>query len=163
MKTLIIIRHGKAGLEHPGLKDYHRPLVQEGVDSAFSVAIELTSRNIQPDLFLSSPAVRTLDTAIIIATNLAFPLDRIATESSIYEAHISELLKALSVIPNENETVLFFGHNPGLTNLINQLQEEQLQTLPPCGTVAIELPIDSWTDIKTTTGKQLFKLLPKEL
>ncbi|MGB0368590.1 MAG: SixA phosphatase family protein [Flavobacteriales bacterium] len=163
MKTLVVIRHGKSSWKHPDLKDYHRPLKQRGVNNAFSVASELTKRGIEPDLILSSPAVRALDTAIIIATNMAFPLDRIATESSIYEASVSVLLEALSVIPDENETVLFFGHNPGFTALINQLQEEQLFNLPTCGTMAIELPIDSWSEIKSAEGKQLFKLIPKEL
>ncbi|MDB4655597.1 histidine phosphatase family protein [Flavobacteriales bacterium] len=163
MKTLVIIRHGKSSWKHPELKDYHRPLKQRGVNSAFSVASELVKHNIQPDLFLSSPAVRALDTAIIVATNMAFPLDRIATENSIYEASVSDLLKALSVIPDENETVLFFGHNPGFTGLVNQLQEEQLSNLPTCGTMAIELPISSWSDINSASGKQLFKLIPREL
>jgi phosphohistidine phosphatase len=163
MKTLIIIRHGKSSWKHPELKDYHRPLKQRGVNNAFSVATELINRNIQADLFLSSPAVRALDTAIIVATNMAFPLNRIATEPSIYEAEVSQLITALSVIPDENETVLFFGHNPGFTGLVNQLQEEQLFNLPTCGVMAIELSIDSWSEIKSASGKQLFKLIPKEL
>ena len=163
MKTIVIIRHGKSSWKHPELKDHHRPLKQRGVNSAFSVAKELLKHNIQPDLFLSSPAVRALDTAIIVATKMGFPLDRIATESSIYEGSVSELLQAISVIPDENETVLFFGHNPGFTSLVNQLQEEQLFNLPTCGTMAIELPISSWSEIHSASGKQLFKLIPREL
>lgn len=163
MKTLVIIRHGKSSWDHPDLKDYHRPLKQRGVNNAFSVAAELVKRNVSPSLFLSSPAVRALDTAIIIATNMAYPLDSIATESSIYEASVSGLLKVLSAIPNDHDTVLFFGHNPGFTSLVNNLQEEPVMNLPTCGTVGIELPISSWSEIGNATGKQLFKLIPREL
>ncbi len=163
MKTLVIIRHGKSSWDHPDLKDYHRPLKQRGVNNAFSIAAELVKRQVSPDLLLSSPAVRALDTAIIIATNMAYPLENIATEITIYEASVSDLLRALSAIPDEHETVLFFGHNPGFTSLVNNLQEEPIMNLPTCGTVGIELPITSWSQIGNATGKQLFKLIPREL
>lgn len=163
MKTLVVIRHGKSSWDHPDLKDYHRPLKQRGVNNAFSIASELIKLEVSPDLILSSPAVRALDTAIIVATNLGFPLNMISTESSIYEASVSDLLKALAGIPDEHTTVLFFGHNPGFTGLVNNLQEEPVMNLPTCGTVGIELPISSWSEIGNATGKQLFKLIPREL
>ena len=163
MKTLIVIRHGKSSWDYPDLKDYHRPLKQRGVNNAFSIAGELVKHDVSPSLFLSSPAVRALDTAIIIATNMAYPLDKIATESSIYEASLSNLLRVLSVIPDEHETVLFFGHNPGFTSLVNKLQNETIMNLPTCGTVGVELPIESWGEIGNATGSQLFRLIPREL
>ena len=145
------------------MKDYHRPLKQRGVNNAFSIASELMKREIAPDLILSSPAVRALDTGIIIATNMAYPLENIATENSIYEASVSDLIRVLSAIPDEHNTVLFFGHNPGLTSLVNNLQEEPIVNLPTCGAVGVELPITSWSDIGNATGTQLFKLIPREL
>ena len=163
MKKLVLIRHGKSSWDHPELKDYHRPLKQRGVNNAFSIAEELMTRNISPDLLLSSPAVRALDTAIIVATNMGYPLNNIATETTIYEASVSELLEVLSAVPEEDSTVLFFGHNPGFTGLANRLQEEPIFNLPTCGAVAIELPITHWDQIKSCSGKQLFKLIPKEL
>jgi len=43
------------------------------------------------------------------------------------------------------------------------LQEEQLLNLPTCGAVGVELEMDDWAEIKKAFGKQLFKLIPKEL
>jgi phosphohistidine phosphatase len=163
MKRLVIIRHGKSSWEHSELKDHHRPLTQRGVNSAFSVAAELINLGMAPDLFLSSPAVRALDTAIIIATNMAYPLEKIATNANIYEASLHELLNVLSEVDDQHGTVFLFGHNPGFTSLVNRLQEEQIFNLPTCGTMAIELAIDDWNEIKAAKGKQLFKLIPKEL
>ncbi len=163
MKTLVLIRHGKSSWDHPELKDYHRPLKQRGVNNAFSIAAELIKLGIEPDLMLSSPAVRALDTAIIVATNMAYPLDKIATDANIYEASVHELLQVISEIENEHQTVLLFGHNPGFTSLANKLQEEQLVNLPTCGAMGIELGIDDWAEVKSAKGKQLFKLIPKEL
>ncbi len=163
MKKLVLIRHGKSSWEHPELKDYHRPLKQRGVNNAFSVAAELIKLGVEPTLFLSSPAVRALDTAIIIATNMAYPLDKIATEANIYEALVQELLDVISEVDNQHETIFIFGHNPGFTSLVNKLQEEQLLNLPTCGAVGVELEMDDWAEIKKAFGKQLFKLIPKEL
>jgi phosphohistidine phosphatase len=163
MKTLVIVRHGKSSWDHPELKDYHRPLKQRGVDNAFTIASELIRAGVQPDLFLSSPAVRALDTAIIIATNMAYPLDKIATNANIYEASVHELLDAISEVDPQHDTLFLFGHNPGFTSLVNRLQDEQMFNLPTCGTVGIELPINDWAEIKQARGKQLFKLIPKEL
>ncbi|MCF8460758.1 MAG: histidine phosphatase family protein [Flavobacteriales bacterium] len=163
MKTLIIIRHGKSSWDHPELKDHLRPLNQRGVNNAFSVADELIRLDVKPSLFLTSPAVRALDTAIILATKMDYPLDKIATDANIYEASVSELLEGISEIGNEHETVLFFGHNPGFTNLINRLQSETLFNLPTCGTFAIELPIDDWSEIACAKGQKCFSLIPKEL
>ncbi|MCF8464858.1 MAG: histidine phosphatase family protein [Flavobacteriales bacterium] len=163
MKTLVIIRHGKSSWDHPELKDHLRPLNQRGVNNAFSVADELIRLNIKPSLFLTSPAVRALDTAIILATKMDYPLDKIATDANIYEASVSELLEVISEIENEHEIVLFFGHNPGFTNLINRLQSETLFNLPTCGAFAIELPIDDWSEIARAKGQKRFSFTPKEL
>tara|TARA_R110002072_G_scaffold25902_2_gene86262 strand:+ start:366 stop:860 length:495 start_codon:yes stop_codon:yes gene_type:complete len=163
MKKLVIIRHGKSSWEHPELKDYHRPLKQRGVNNAFSIAAKLLNLGVEPDLFLSSPAVRALDTAIIIATNMAYPLDKIATNGTIYDASVHELLDVISELDNEHETVFLFGHNPGFTGLVNKLQAEQLVNLSTCGAVGIKFEIENWSAIKSAKGKQLFKLIPKEL
>jgi len=163
MKTLVIIRHGKSSWKHPELKDYHRPLKQRGVNNAFTIAEELIRREINPDLMLSSPAVRALDTAIIIATNLQYPLEQISTDQHIYEASTQELLSVLANVDDKSETVFFFGHNPSFTSLVNRLQDEQLFNLPTCGAMGIELPIESWDEIGVAKGTQLFKLIPKEL
>ncbi len=163
MKTLIIIRHGKSSWEHPELKDHLRPLNQRGVNNAFSVADELIRLGIKPSFFLTSPAVRALDTAIIIATKMDYPLDKIATEANIYDASVSELLEVISEIGNEHETVLFFGHNPGFTGLINRLQSETIFNLPTCGVFAVEFPMDNWEKVTSTKGQKLFSLVPKEL
>jgi len=163
MKTLVVIRHGKSSWDHPELKDYHRPLKQRGVNNAFTVAKELIRREVSPDLMLSSPAIRALDTAIIIATNLQYPLEKISTDQNIYHASAQELLNVLSKVDDTNETVFFFGHNPAFTSLANRLQKEQLFNLPTCGAMGIELTIESWSDIGKASGKQLFKFIPKKL
>lgn len=163
MKTLVIVRHGKSSWAYPELEDFYRPLKQRGINDAFRIGEELVNREITPDLILSSPAIRAMNTAIIIGRKLDFTLSNIQTNESIYEASTSQLVKLISDVDDGCETLMIFGHNPSFTSLVNQLQDEPLYNLPTCGVVAIELQIDSWEDISKSKGKKVLELFPKEL
>lgn len=163
MKTLIIVRHGKSSWAYPDLEDFYRPLKPRGINDAFTIGEELLGMDVFPDLILSSPAIRAMNTAIIIARKLDFPLQRIRANESIYEASTYQLLQLIGNVENSIETLMIFGHNPSFTSLINQLQEESLYNLPTCGVFAIELPIENWSDITKTKGKKAFSLFPKEV
>ncbi len=163
MKTLIIIRHGKSSWAYPDLEDFYRPLKPRGFNNAFAIGGELVRRDIYPDLILSSPAIRAMNTAIIVARKLEFPLQRIRVVESIYEASTYHLLNLLSNVEDNNDTVMIFGHNPSFTSLVNQLQKETLYNLPTCGVFGIELPIDSWAEVGQTVGEKLLSIFPKEL
>lgn len=163
MKTLIIVRHGKSSWAYPDLEDFYRPLKPRGINDAFAIGEELLEKDVFPDLILSSPAIRAMNTAIIIARKLDFPLQRIRANEGIYEASTYELLKLISNVEDNIETLMVFGHNPGFTSLINQLQEESLYNLPTSGVFAIELPINTWAEVTKTKGKKLFSLFPKEV
>lgn len=163
MKTLIIVRHGKSSWAYPDLEDFYRPLKPRGINDAFAIGEELLEKDVFPDLILSSPAIRAMNTAIIIARKLDFPLQRIRANEGIYEASTYELLKLISNVEDNIETLMIFGHNPSFTSLINQLQEESLYNLPTCGVFAIELPISSWVEVTKAKGIKLFSLFPKEV
>lgn len=163
MKTLIIVRHGKSSWAYPDLEDFYRPLKPRGINDAFAIGEELVRLDVFPDLILSSPAIRAMNTAIIIARKLDFPLQRIRANESIYEASTYHLINLISNVEDSNETLMIFGHNPSFTSLVNQLQDEALYNLPTCGLVSIELPINSWSEIATSNGKKVLELFPKEL
>lgn len=163
MKTLIIVRHGKSSWAYPDLEDFYRPLKPRGINDAFAIGEELMNKDVFPDLILSSPAIRAMNTAIIIARKLDFPLQRIRANEGIYEASTYELLKLISNVEDNIETLMIFGHNPSFTSLINQLQDEALYNLPTCGVFAIELPINSWVEVTKAKGNKLFSLFPKEV
>ena len=163
MKTLMIVRHGKSSWAYPDLEDFYRPLKPRGINDAFAIGEELLEKDVFPDLILSSPAIRAMNTAIIIARKLDFPLQRIRANEGIYEASTYELLRLISNVEDNIETLMIFGHNPSFTSLINQLQEESLYNLPTCGVFAISLPISSWTEIGKAKGNKLFTLFPKEV
>ena len=68
MKTLILVRHAKSSWEHHFI-DHERPLSLRGFKNAEMISNELKSQ-INPDLIVSSEAVRAKTTAEIFIKNL---------------------------------------------------------------------------------------------
>ncbi|MFZ4261738.1 SixA phosphatase family protein [Sphingobacterium sp. HJSM2_6] len=129
MKTLYLIRHAKAE-EHALTKsDFNRNLIPKGKERAKTIAKELAGTfNIDNNTYvLSSSAHRALQTAEIFCEALQFPLSKIQVTDHIYEAHFTAILKEINTVSKEYDKVLVFGHNPGLSNLINYLSHAELE------------------------------------
>lgn len=163
MRQLTIVRHAKSSWDMPELEDFYRPLNARGVKNAFAMGDALAERGIFPDLMVSSPAVRAINTAIIIARKIDFPQQRIESNDRIYEAGTEDLFKLLSDVNDSIGHVMLFGHNPSLTSLINRLQPAPLDNLPTCGVYAIGLPIETWAEVRTAKGRAELTLFPKHL
>jgi phosphohistidine phosphatase len=121
-KTLYLIRHGKAE-DHSFLKrDYERNLVQKGQDRAAFVAKKLSQQLLDNyTLVISSSANRALQTAEIFCAHIDYPIKSIQQEKEIYEAYYRDILQVINQVDDNIETVLVFGHNPGLSDLTNYL------------------------------------------
>jgi phosphohistidine phosphatase len=163
MRQLTIVRHAKSSWDMPALEDFYRPLSPRGVRNAFAMGEELRERGFFPDLIVSSPAVRAINTAIIIARKIDFPQQRIQSNDRVYEASVEELLKVIANVGDNVDHLMLFGHNPSLTNLINRLQPDLLDNLPTCGVFSIELPVASWAEVRSAKGKCRFVILAREL
>src|SRR5689334_286731 len=123
MKTLYLIRHAKAGWDKPELTDFDRPLTELGKQHAHNIGQELKPI-VKPDLIISSPALRALTTAQIIAQAVGYAEDKIAVNQQIYTGGVDELMTIIQAIKPNHEKVLFFGHNPSLTWLLHFLCED---------------------------------------
>ena len=64
MKEVIFVRHAKSDWDHPGLKDIERPLAPRGMKDAPVMASKLKSLVNDVDHIISSPATRTIQTAV---------------------------------------------------------------------------------------------------
>ena len=58
---------------------------------------------------------------------------------------------------------MVIGHNPGLTELINQYTIMNIYNLPTTGVVKVEFKEDKWSKITENKGKIVYKKFPKEL
>lgn len=76
MKEIWLLRHAKA---EPGytVADFERTLEESGKDDAFTIATYLKNADLHPDVILSSPATRAIETAKIVHRLVNHPTLRI--------------------------------------------------------------------------------------
>jgi phosphohistidine phosphatase len=150
MKKLILIRHGKSGWDNPWLSDHDRPLAERGMRDVPQMALQLQHRGIVPDLILSSTALRAADTARLTAAVFGYADADIVLEKSLYHASPEQLLTVIHRQPEEVLTLVLVGHNPGLTELIQELGC-RLDNLPTAGQFTFTLLSEQWKDLSKET------------
>jgi phosphohistidine phosphatase len=165
MKTLYLMRHAKSSWSFDELTDQERPLNDRGRDDAPRIGQALAKRNILPDLLVSSPAVRALSTAVLVARELKYPHDKIRVEPGIYEADLDTLLAIIRALPDAADSVLLTGHNPTFTDAANYLLPGSGLTheMPTAGVVCIQFPVDAWSEIGPATAEFYFYDYPRNV
>ena len=143
-RTLILVRHAKSSWDDSTLEDHQRPLNQRGETNAPTMGIRLQEIGIIPDALFSSTAVRASSTAKIFADCLHFPEAEISFDSDLYLSSAGMLQDFVAQIDNSLNTVLIFGHNPGLTLLVSQVWRLPIGNIPTCGIVTIDFIDSDW-------------------
>jgi phosphohistidine phosphatase len=162
MRTLFIIRHAKSSWEDTSKRDFDRPLNERGLRVAPKMAALLKNKGVDPDLLVSSPAKRALNTALIFAKAFGIPDSEVAQREEIYEASVQDLLRLISSLPDTAQTVLLFGHNPTLTDLANRFTDDYIANIPTCGIVKVDTAAISWDKMYEGNSRVVAKYFPKE-
>lgn len=104
-----------------------------------------------PKNWVSSSAKRALQTAQIMASEMP-ESTTLAVEHKLYHAEVSDWLQVINALPNDQDSTAMFGHNPGITQLVNNLTGSDISNIPTCGLVKITFPFDEWKLISKGTG-----------
>lgn len=152
MKTLILVRHAKSQHEEYVHRDIERHLAPRGYTDAGEVAAWCLAHSIKPQLFITSPSVRTYSTALIFANAYSAHPDQIVLNRGIYEAELKQLLLVIDGLDDEFDRVMMFGHNPGITTLLNYLCGPGCDSMPTAGVAVIRMDIDSWKEVTQASG-----------
>ncbi len=152
MKRLLVVRHAKAVKAGPREEDFDRPLAPRGEADAVEMGRRLARGGVHPGAIVTSPALRTLETARLIARELDFPWDDIRDAKSAYIAGAGTLLSLVRDLDDGVESALIVGHNPGISELAQALARDFQQDLPTAGVVSIDLPADTWARVRRGTG-----------
>lgn len=163
MKTLTLVRHAKSSWKHPGLADFERPLNKRGRHDAPRMGLRLSAHNIRPRQIISSPAVRALTTAEVIASAIGYQPEEIIIDERIFHAHSEQLLDVIRNLDASHHHVMLVGHNPGLTDLVEQLALAGITNIPTCGIVVLGFSIDRWQDLYDGSGGMLLFDYPKNI
>ena len=107
----------------------------------------LAERGIEVERVISSPATRALATAEVITGEIGHPWDEIIVDERLYHADASELLEVIQGLDDHLDCVMCFGHNPGLTDLVNSLSPYHIDNVPTCGVVELRFDVDTWARV----------------
>lgn len=163
MKLLTLVRHAKSSWDDERLDDHDRPLAPRGHRDAPRMGKRLAQRQLDPDLLLTSTALRARETADYLAAALGVSPSSIRVERRIYLASPGELLRIVGELDDGLENVLLVGHNPGLTDLANMLLPSlRLDNLPTAGVVAVDCETSRWKDIDSADLSLRFYDFPKQ-
>lgn len=155
MLRLFLLRHAKSSWKDSTLNDFERPLKKRGITEAPIMGhIYKKLYGKIPDVVITSPARRALETAQLFAKEIGYSLKKIILQEKLYEAMPEELLKTLRDISDEYKSVVMVGHNPGFTELANCIIDGvDIDNIPTCGLVGITFDVKNWKKIEERSGK----------
>lgn len=163
MKEIIFVRHAKSDWGTEFLKDVDRHLNERGYSDAYFLSEWYSKNKKRPDLILSSTAARALSTALIFSRTLKMDVAALKLESHLYEAGLTELFSVLRSQDASNNSIMVFAHNPGITNICNELSDDLFfDNIPTCGMVSYSFDIRKWKDLDSKKGRLNYYQFPKE-
>ena len=153
MKSIILVRHATAIVRDNDLPDFDRTLIRKGKKESRKMAERFLKYQITPGIWISSPAPRALETAYIFADILEFPRNKILLEDALYNENSPEpYIELTKSLPNSKNSVIFFGHDPGISQCSNNLVKNLQLEFPKAGIGGISLLIDSWKKLEESEG-----------
>jgi phosphohistidine phosphatase len=152
MRTLYICRHAKSDRGPGHANDHDRPLNERGLRNAPFMARLFAQRGEPVDLLLSSTAARAAATAAFHATALGIPSTAILHRRELYHASVQDIMHVLHGLSDDRQRVMLFGHNPGLSQLLEHLADDGLGELLAGSIVRVDLHVDEWTAVARGTG-----------
>ena len=161
MKTLYLVRHAKSSWKNADLGDMKRPLNARGKNDAPKMGKMLKKRKEFPELIISSPAKRAMDTAKKIAKELKYASRKIKKNEMLYMADIEEYDNIIKKVKKSIKRLMLVSHNFGLTLFANYLTGRDLVNIPTAGIVRIDFNITKWKEIKNAKGELGFFIYPK--
>jgi phosphohistidine phosphatase len=167
MKRLYLLRHAKSSWDDPTLVDSDRPLAPRGRRAAKLMAGHLRRKGISPELVLCSPSRRTRQTLKRIAPGLGKSAE-VQIEDALYAASAATLLEELHDVPDEVDSVMLIGHNPGIQELALSLarassERPRLRSKFPTAALAT-LELDSpWRELVPGSAELVSFVAPKQL
>jgi phosphohistidine phosphatase len=162
MKRLILVRHAKTEQSSSSGSDFDRKLTSRGHSDSKLVADVLLKKGFKPSLMISSPAVRAIETAQIMASAFSIHTNEIVIAPFIYDGNTTAgFLDGLATLCGNVESVMVVGHNPDMAMLSMKLTSENFYSFPTTSITVIDFEIDHWTEMQVGHGKLEYHISPK--
>ena len=161
MKTIHLIRHAKSSWEDSRLSDIKRPLAQRGINDCKVMGEHLIESGWDYQNIYCSEAQRAQLTIKGIAGSLPTIPFEWQVDTQLYTFSAGVLIDWISELSDEFSHVTLVGHNPALTDLINQVSDSFLDNLPTCSYAQLQSEVNLWQDIEAATFQLTQFLKPK--
>ena len=122
------------------------------------MAQKVMAMNHQIDGLFSSTSQRTRETTAHFLKYIEF--GHVSYIDKIYHAPYVDLIEVIHDIPQNMNTAMLIGHNPGSTDLYNYFASEYLDNLPTCGVFVLEID-GAWIDADQQNTDVKHLLYPK--
>jgi phosphohistidine phosphatase len=153
MLRLTLIRHAKTEPAHSGQEDWDRALEGRGVHDASEMGQRLKQRKLKPEKLVTSPAVRAITTAQLMARELGFAPERIVQNERLYLASAKEILKVIQESGGIAKHLAVVGHNPGLSEFADQIAADRsMDNMPTAAVFTLEFDIKNWSELAWKNG-----------
>jgi phosphohistidine phosphatase len=128
----------------------------------------LAREDLEPDLILTSSAVRASATAREVCRSMGRSDAAVQSDDRLYLASLSMLFEVLRLVGPDRQRVMVVGHNPGLAELVEALADAAVEypddgKLLPTGALARFQLAKPWSDLASGTGRLLSLTRPREL
>lgn len=142
IRRLFIMRHAKSSWADPGARDFDRPLNARGQHATPLMGDRLRAAGYKVDIILASTAVRVRETLglLLPAWSESPP---VLWEKQLYLASREGLLAQLAALDAEWCNAMIVGHNPGLSELVGHLIEDEVD-MPTAAIAILEREAKDW-------------------
>jgi phosphohistidine phosphatase len=170
MKRLTLLRHAKSGEDGDVGRDFDRQLNAKGRRAARTIGRHMRDAALQFDAVIASPATRVAETLEEVAAGYGHDLSP-TWERRMYLATSSDLLDMVHEAPDDAESLLVVGHNPGLEQLVLMLVPEDADgardavklKYPTASLADLTLNVACWDQVRPGTGALVRFVRPRDL
>jgi phosphohistidine phosphatase len=118
------------------------------------MAERLASLIAAPDLLISSPADRAIETARLFAARLGVPSSKIVLQERLYGGLLAEeFLRLIHALDDQHQSVLVFGHDPSFSEFAAMMVPRFKDMIPKAGYLIMDLPRRSWSAVRAGDGR----------
>lgn len=169
---LYIMRHGPAEDCAPSGRDADRRLTPEGRDRTLAVAQAMCDEGERPNIIFTSPRVRALETAELVAelANRA-SMTQLGATPCLVEIRrelgmgVDQLPLLIELLRAGRNRVMIVGHEPDLSSLVTSLVGPKLSSSGMAKAMVVGLKLTSDTDVAGLEFRATFRFVvePKAL
>jgi len=163
MKTLLLVRHAKTEADSKTGKDIDRRLTERGHNDAIKMSQFLLNEKVQIDILVTSTARRAMETADHFYKTYKGEDVKMIEQPTLYNAIPDNYYTVIENLSNDYKKAALFAHNPGITDMVNQLAVAHVEVMPTCAVFAVTADTTDWKDFATAEKRFLFFHFPKEL